>query len=96
MLNEQKLKPVASSPKIMLHAGLAKLAGIFTGKETPSNRSTINFWTLADLGVSGYNLLTDNDLKLLTQSNARGKVVAYTLKGDEFEFIRIKNKHKTP
>jgi hypothetical protein len=78
--------PVASSPKNILQAGLEKLGSVFTGKDLPANRNAINFWTLADLGISGYNLLTDKDLKLLTKSNDKGHVEAYALKGDEFEF----------
>lgn len=96
MQNEQVLAPVVSSPKSIFSSGLHKLTGIFTGREAPSNLTTINFWSLAELGISGYNLLTDKDLKLLTQSNDSGKVVSYALKGDEFEFIRQQNKPKNP
>lgn len=96
MQNEQVFAPIASSPKSMLRSGLRKLGSIFTGKETPSDRSTVNFWTLADLGISGYNLLTDKDMKLLTQSNESGKVVSYALKSDEFEFTHLQNKPKNP
>lgn len=96
MQNEQVLTPVASSPKSLFNSALVKLGSIFTGRETPSNHGTFNFWTLADLGISGYNLLTDKDLKLLTQSNDSGKVVSYALSGDEFEFIRQQNKQKKP
>jgi len=96
MQHEQVLSPVTSSPKSMLRSGLNKLGSIFTGKEAPSNHNTFNFWTLADLGISGYNLLTDRDMKLLTQSNDSGKVVSYALKGEEFEFTRAKNKQRNP
>lgn len=96
MQNEQVLAPVVNSPKTMLLAGLRKLGGIFTGKETPSSRSSVNFWTLANIGINGYNLLTDKDLKLLTQANDSGKVVSFALKGEEFEFTRLQNKPITP
>ena len=96
MQNEQVLAPVVNSPKTMLLAGLRKLGGIFTGKEAPSSRSSVNFWTLANLGINGYNLLTDKDLKLLTQANDSGKVVSFALKGEEFEFTRLQNKPITP
>ncbi len=95
MQQEQVLTPVASSPKSMLQAGLRKLGDLFTGRESTPNHGTFNFWTIADLGISGYNLLTDKDLKLLTQSNDSGKVVSYALKGEGFEFMRLKNKPKT-
>jgi hypothetical protein len=96
MQDEQVLAPVVSSPKSMLRTGLNKLSGIFTGKETSPSQTTVNFWTIAGLGISGYNLLTDRDLRLLTQSNDSGKVVSYALKGDEFEFTRSKNKQGKP
>jgi hypothetical protein len=88
MKNDPVLSPVASSPKNIFQAGLEKLGSVFTGKEVPVDRNKINFWTIADLGITGYNLLTDKDLKLLTQSNDKGHVEAYALKGDEFEFAR--------
>ena len=88
MKNDPVYAPVASSPKNILRSGLKKLGSVFTGKDVPVDRNTINFWTLADLGISGYNLLTDRDLKLLTQSNEKGHVEAYALTGDEFEFAR--------
>jgi hypothetical protein len=95
MQHEQVLAPVVSSHKSLLKTGLRKLGGIFTGKEeAPANTVPINFWTLADLGISGYNLLTDKDVQLLTQSNENGKVVSYGLKSDEFEFMHILNKSK--
>ena len=95
MQQEQVLAPVASSPKSMLQSGLRKLGDLFTGRESTPNHGTFNFWTIADLGISGYNLLTDKDLKLLTQSNDSGKVVSYALKGEGFEFTRLQNKPKT-
>jgi hypothetical protein len=88
MKNEPAFTPVSSSPKNVLRSGLEKLGSVFTGKEVPVDRNVINFWTIADLGISGYNLLTDKDLKLLTQSNDKGQVEAYALKGDEFEIER--------
>ncbi|MFZ4706052.1 MAG: hypothetical protein ACOYMF_08600 [Bacteroidales bacterium] len=92
MKNDPVLAPIASSPKNVLRSGFKKLGNIFTGKEAPAESNTINFWTLADLGISGYNLLTDKGLRLLTQSNEKGKVMAYALKGDEFEYTRKRNK----
>jgi hypothetical protein len=92
MKNEPVLAPVASSPKNIFHSGLNKLGSLFTGKESPIDKTTVNFWTLADLGINGYNLLTDKDLRLLTKSNDNGKVVSYALKGDDFEFARNRNK----
>lgn len=92
MKNNPVLAPVASSPKNIFRSGLNKLGSVFTGKDTPVDRNTINFWTLADLGISGYNLLTDNDLRLLTKSDDNGRVMSYALKSDEFEFERNRNK----
>ena len=94
--NEQVLVPIVSSPKAMFRAGLQKLSSIFTGKEAPSARGTVNFWTIANIGIDGYNLLTNNDLKLLTQANDSGKVISYALKGDEFEFTHLENIPKKP
>jgi hypothetical protein len=92
MINDPELAPVGSSPKNVFRSGLEKLGSVFTGKEVITDRKIINFWTLADLGISGYNMLADKDLKLLTRSNNKGKVLAYALKGDEFEFERKRNK----
>jgi len=88
MKNDPVLAPVVSSPKNIIRSGVEKLGSVFTGKDVPVDRNKINFWTIADLGISGYNLLTDKDLKLLTQSNDKGQVEAYALKGDAFEFAR--------
>ena len=96
MQNEQLLTQVETSPKSILNSGLQKLGINITGREVPANHNAFNFWALAGLGINGYNLLADKDLKLLTQSNDSGKVVSYALKGDEFEFIRQKDKPKNP
>jgi hypothetical protein len=88
MKNEPVFTPVASSPKNVLRSGIEQLGNVFTGKDVAVDRKTINIWTIADLGITGYNLLTDKDLKLLTQYNDKGQVEAYALKGDEFEIER--------
>jgi hypothetical protein len=53
---------------------------------------SVNGWMLADLGIQGYNLLTDNDVKLEREVDATGKTgnirlldgeIAYSLKRNQ-------------
>jgi hypothetical protein len=48
--------------------------------------SKLSLWTLADIGVKGFNLLTGNNVKLKKQYNDKGEVEALALNSSGFEF----------
>jgi len=66
--------------------------GLFKGLKSSEPRTEkkdkkFDFWALAEIGVNGYNTLTDNDVVLETERNDKGKVSSYELKNDEDNVI---------
>lgn len=46
-------------------------------------RKGLDFWTLADYGLKGYNAIADKEISLVTERNDRGKVTEYSLVEEE-------------
>lgn len=51
------------------------------------NRKTV-FWSAVQVGIRGYNSLTENDLALDTKQNRNGKLTGITIQAEDFEFQR--------
>jgi hypothetical protein len=39
----------------------------------------LNFWTIAEAGVKGFNTISDRDLELLVRRDEQGKIKSYAL-----------------
>ncbi len=45
-------------------------------------------WEIADAGLTGFNILSNKNIKLNKDRDEFGKVTSYALAGDSFEFKR--------
>lgn len=77
---------------------LARLIqGVISGKkQSKRNPDKVNLWQLAALGVDGFNYITRSEVKLETEKNEDGKVIAYALSKPEGTIVshRKNNKQK--
>lgn len=57
-------------------------------------RGNVDFWTLADYGLKGYNAIADKDISLETQRNEDGKVSEYSLLNEDDTILNKKRNLK--
>jgi hypothetical protein len=55
-------------------------------------RGNVDFWTLADYSIKGYNAIADKDVSLRTERNDKGKVTEYSLHDEESTILNRKRK----
>ncbi|KAF5052319.1 hypothetical protein DSECCO2_409920 [anaerobic digester metagenome] len=69
------------------------LPGLIRGGAQVINQvpESLNAWMLADLGISGFNMITDNELKLERQINPSGKTENVRLLNGETAYSLRRN-----
>lgn len=87
-------EPVDPEDQPMLStSGLKKFKGIFKRKDPAKKKekSRINFWTFADIGVYGFSKITNNDVSINRIKDEEGNIVAYALQNDDVQVSRIRS-----
>jgi len=77
--------------------GFKKLNGLFSRnrKNQSGKKSRINFWTFADIGIYGFNQITNNDLSIDRIKDNDGNVVAYALLNNDEQVSKMRRKKNT-
>ncbi|MCG8697870.1 MAG: hypothetical protein MI922_07430 [Bacteroidales bacterium] len=57
-------------------------------RQSGPNVRDLSFWTLAETGIKGYNLLTESDISFTRVTNANGQDVGIRIKGDRFSYAK--------
>lgn len=57
-------------------------------KDYEINDTKFSMWEIADAGLTGFNILSNKNIKLNKDRDEFGKVTSYALAGDSFEFKR--------
>ncbi|MCD4772406.1 MAG: hypothetical protein K8R41_03365 [Bacteroidales bacterium] len=76
--------------KIIAYA-FNSIKNIFRRNVDPVIENSTNnpaLWSIAQAGISGYNYLTDNEVKLQKKYDESGKLIAYSFESDDIQFQR--------
>lgn len=94
-VNNDNASPPVEQNKTLISFAFAKIADLFR-KNIPDtgNDGNITFWDIADAGITGYNKLTNKDVKLERQYSKDGDLVSLALVSDGVEIYRRKNPGK--
>ena len=78
--------------RLLKMLGFGKVEEAYANIKTKNNeiKGKMLLWSVADIGLEGYNLLTNNDISFIRETDDNGKVVAYALVSDNFEISRNK------
>ncbi len=84
------INPEQNENQSVLANIFSRIKSAFQKDRTSEDQPGNTFWDIADAGISGFNRITGNDLRLNREYGSDGKIKALAFKSESFEISRKK------